>query len=573
MARGFFLSVFAFGVFTTFGCGDNIDVAGNVDGRQPDAPPGDIDAPMNADAGDVDAPAVDAAPVDAPGADAGMADAGMADAGMADAAPMADRIQDVIDATDGPVSVTLNDVLVTYVKSEPAVGTDQLGFFVQAQPSGPAVFIGVDPGLLIPVPSVDDVVSFTVTMKNTFNSVPLAEAITGFSRSTTDDASLLVQEVSNATDLVSALDDYTSELITVSGTIVSDFAGSGQDHLQATVETAGITGENNLRLRLPTALVNSLDLENGCTFTVTETIMWRTANLAQISAYNASELSATCAAPRVLSAAATSSTEVAVRFSRSIDPASVAPNGSQFTFNPPLNASAATVVDNLVLVTTDAQNGATTYTVTVDAGAGTGVADFLGTVVDPAANTAMFQGFVASPPTVIINEVDYDQPMGDTQEFIELFNPGTAAVSLADLAVVLINGSNNNEYDRIDISGSGTLGPGEYLVLANTGVTVPGGVTRIDIPNSSVQQGPDGIVVVNLSTEAVLDALSYEGAIKSATITGFSGTVNLVEGTPTPVSDPGLDGSMIRLPNGFDSDNAIDDWAFTDTPTPGAPNN
>ncbi len=32
---------------------------------------------------------------------------------------------------------------------------------------------------------------------------------------------------------------------------------------------------------------------------------------------------------------------------------------------------------------------------------------------------------------VVINEIDYDQPGTDTAEFIELFNSGSSAVSLA----------------------------------------------------------------------------------------------------------------------------------------------
>jgi hypothetical protein len=73
----------------------------------------------------------------------------------------------------------------------------------------------------------------------------------------------------------------------------------------------------------------------------------------------------------------------------------------------------------------------------------------------------------------------------------------------------------------------------------------------------------------------VLDALSYEGAMTAVTITGAPGTYNLVEGTQLPegVADGNfIDGSLIRSPNGRDTNNASQDWRFTKQPTPGAAN-
>jgi hypothetical protein len=48
--------------------------------------------------------------------------------------------------------------------------------------------------------------------------------------------------------------------------------------------------------------------------------------------------------------------------------------------------------------------------------------------------------------------------------------------------------------------------------------------------------------------------------------------VNFVEGTPTPAADPGAVGSLVRIPNGSDTDDAATDWLFTTTPTPGTAN-
>jgi hypothetical protein len=51
------------------------------------------------------------------------------------------------------------------------------------------------------------------------------------------------------------------------------------------------------------------------------------------------------------------------------------------------------------------------------------------------------------------------------------------------------------------------------------------------------------------------------------------GTVNLVEMTAaTAIDDPAATASMVRIPNGTDTNNAAADWAMTTTLTPGAAN-
>ena len=50
---------------------------------------------------------------------------------------------------------------------------------------------------------------------------------------------------------------------------------------------------------------------------------------------------------------------------------------------------------------------------------------------------------------------------------------------------------------------------------------------------------------------------------------------DLVEGTvlPVDVADSNtVDGTLARIPDGTDTNNAATDWSFTTTPTPGAAN-
>lgn len=162
------------------------------------------------------------------------------------------------------------------------------------------------------------------------------------------------------------------------------------------------------------------------------------------------------------------------------------------------------------------------------------------------------------PPTggrLVINEIDYDQVGADTAGFVEIKNIGTEAASLDGIALVLVNGGDGTEYDREELTGS--LAAGAYL--------------QIDI---EAQNGaPDGAALIDTATKALLDALSYEGAITAATIDGQS--YSLVEGTvldASVVDSNTADGSLSRIPDGRDTDNAASDWQFTTTKTPGAAN-
>jgi hypothetical protein len=175
---------------------------------------------------------------------------------------------------------------------------------------------------------------------------------------------------------------------------------------------------------------------------------------------------------------------------------------------------------------------------------------------------------------LVINEIDYDQPGTDLAEYIEIYNAGSVSAALDGIAVLLVNGSSNTEYSRATLSG--TLAPGEYVVIGVTGqaLTLPVGVARFDVPmmtGGGIQNGaPDGVALVDTVSMTVLDRFSYEGSITTASIFGRS--ENLVEGTAFTTADSdSTPRSLCRRPNGSDTDVAITDWT-TCTPSPGAAN-
>ena len=118
---------------------------------------------------------------------------------------------------------------------------------------------------------------------------------------------------------------------------------------------------------------------------------------------------------------------------------------------------------------------------------------------------------------------------------------------------MLVNGGDGTEYDREVLTGS--LAAGAYLTVS------------IEAQNGA----PDGVALVDTAAGSLLDALSYEGEITAATIDGQ--TYDLVEGTAFAGADSNtIDGSLSRIPDGRDTNDAASDWAFTQSKTPGAAN-
>ena len=165
----------------------------------------------------------------------------------------------------------------------------------------------------------------------------------------------------------------------------------------------------------------------------------------------------------------------------------------------------------------------------------------------------------AAPPPpadarLVLNEIDYDQVGADAGGFVEIYNAGDAAADLTGVALVFVDGGTGSEYQRRTLSG--TLAAGAYLVV------------EVDAQNGA----PDGVALLGAGG-SLLDALSYEGAIEAATIDGA--TYDLVEGTVLPAATADSNtvaGSLARIPNGTDTNDAAADWAFTTTVTQGAAN-
>ncbi len=272
------------------------------------------------------------------------------------------------------------------------------------------------------------------------------------------------------------------------------------------------------------------------------------------------------------------------------DPAAVAPGGT-LTFTVTLDLPAPAGGTDVGLAVAPAAAGALPATVTVPANATQATFDYVDQNGGADATVTATLGSSTSSVTVtqqtgpdhlVINEVDYNQAGTDTASFVEIYNGTGAPVDLTNLAVVLVNGSSTQhvEYQRYALSDAGaSLAAGQYLVIGNASVVsaLPGGALSIDVGTSNfIQNGdPDGLAIIDTSTQTLVDAFCYGGPMTAETINGFPAPVSLVEGTALDASvvDTNTDASaLIRDPNGTDTDDANADWKFTSTPTPGADN-
>ncbi|MEM9072187.1 MAG: lamin tail domain-containing protein [Myxococcota bacterium] len=227
--------------------------------------------------------------MDDAGADAAMDDAGT-DAMMMDAAVEDDGIAEVRAAAEGThdPALEVRNVTVTFVRS--AVDPDPAGFFVQAEMMGPAVFVAIDPTTITPEPTVGDVVDFDVTETSVSGDQTRVTALDAYTRDSMGaDVSALAQDLSAADDIVSALANYESELVSFTGTLAGFADGAGGEYLGMRLVTAGMDDEDFI-LRAEEALYLSENLRAGCMVSVGPSPLWRFRDTAQAQVYTAADL-------------------------------------------------------------------------------------------------------------------------------------------------------------------------------------------------------------------------------------------------------------------------------------------
>lgn len=160
---------------------------------------------------------------------------------------------------------------------------------------------------------------------------------------------------------------------------------------------------------------------------------------------------------------------------------------------------------------------------------------------------------------VKINEVYYDSPGDDNGCFTELYGP--PGMPLDNMMLVGINGANNSIYATIDLTGD-TIPPDGFFVVAQD-TTVPN-YDKVDTL-ANWQNGSDNIQLwyIDGADTIIVDAIGYGS---SDTTTWY------FRGEGLPAEDVYGGRSLVRYPDGKDTDDNSVDFHATSFRTPGLPN-
>ncbi len=171
------------------------------------------------------------------------------------------------------------------------------------------------------------------------------------------------------------------------------------------------------------------------------------------------------------------------------------------------------------------------------------------------------------PITLVINEIDYDQPSTDDREFVEIYNYGASAVNLANVDLVLVNGSGTPAVYRTHQLSSAMLAPNDYWVVcagglvANCDQNTAFGTNWIQNGDTSppIDNG-DAAALVLHGTTTIIDTVGY-----GFPVAGWTEGAGNAPSDPPPVAPP--DYSINRCPDGIDTNvNAADFFVRTISP-------
>lgn len=162
---------------------------------------------------------------------------------------------------------------------------------------------------------------------------------------------------------------------------------------------------------------------------------------------------------------------------------------------------------------------------------------------------------------VVINELMTTGPQGANDEFVELYNPNSCAISLAGwrLAYKPTAGTGGPPADLGSVyytfAAGDSIAAGAFFVLGTASFVGSKDATMKN--GMSADGGQVGLVD---DTDTLVDALGWGGA-----------TGPYVEGTAAPKAP--TNGSVGRKSDGLDTDNNASDCKAFNKPTPGAANN
>lgn len=170
---------------------------------------------------------------------------------------------------------------------------------------------------------------------------------------------------------------------------------------------------------------------------------------------------------------------------------------------------------------------------------------------------------VVAPCHLVVNELQTQTTQQASEEFVEIYNPCSAAVTVDGFKLGYRAATNTSPASSSDSSTlytfSGSLAAGAYFVV--------GGSSFTGTKNGALASGlaTSGAVALRDAGGAIVDSLAY-GTVS----TGNAFIETAAAPLPPSLASPG--GSIERLPNGADSNDNSHDFSTANAATPGAAN-
>jgi hypothetical protein len=171
-------------------------------------------------------------------------------------------------------------------------------------------------------------------------------------------------------------------------------------------------------------------------------------------------------------------------------------------------------------------------------------------------------GTTPPPPSspVKVNELSTGTTGSAADEFVELVNAGTAAVDVGGWKVVYRSAAGTSDTTLATIPTGTTIAAGGFYLLGGGGYA---GATTPDQSFAAGLAGTGGAVGVRDSSGTLVDGVGW-GTATNAIVEGTAAAA------PPSTAVPGS--SIVRLPDGHDTDANAADFTVSSTPTPRASN-
>jgi hypothetical protein len=175
---------------------------------------------------------------------------------------------------------------------------------------------------------------------------------------------------------------------------------------------------------------------------------------------------------------------------------------------------------------------------------------------DPSGHAVFTCAITPVVSQVRVNELATGTTASATDEFVELFNAGTAPEDIGGFRLVYRSGAGSTDVPLGTIPQGTTLQQKAFYVFGGSGYT---GSRRPDQTFSAALAATAGGVGLRGPTGGLVDSVAYGNATN-----GFA--------ERAPAAAPPAGSSDGRLPDGHDTNDNAADFSVSATPTPGEPN-